>query len=250
MMAVLAVLAALLVPALARSGDNGRTICMNNMRQLGAALNLYAAENQDSLPWPNWGNDMSPPCPAGWLYAGDPTSWPSTIASGGLPSVSFFSYRQRWHLTAGVLWKYVLNGNAFLCPDDVKPSLGGYWSLRAMTLSTYLMNGAAAYYPSPNSQYNYATPKLSQVWSPACYILWEPDQTLDAHCYNDGAGYPGNNGGGAGANEGIGKLHGLGGNILSLSGAARLISSVDYSNQLSVPGPNLLYWNPKSSTGR
>ena len=56
-MAVLAVLAALMAPALARSGDNGRTVCLNNMRQLGAALNLYAAENHDSLPWPNWGND-------------------------------------------------------------------------------------------------------------------------------------------------------------------------------------------------
>ena len=36
----LAILAALILPALARSGDNNaRTVCSNNLRQLGTALN-------------------------------------------------------------------------------------------------------------------------------------------------------------------------------------------------------------------
>ena len=73
-MATLAILAALILPALAKSGDNGaRTVCLNNLRQLGMALNMYAGENQDTMPWPNWGNDpLSAGCPAGWLYAGNP----------------------------------------------------------------------------------------------------------------------------------------------------------------------------------
>ena len=50
---VLATLVALLAPAMARSGDNrARTVCFNNLRQMGVALNLYTAEHQDTLPWP------------------------------------------------------------------------------------------------------------------------------------------------------------------------------------------------------
>ena len=60
--ATLAILALLILPALAKSGDNGaRMVCLNNLRQLGTALNQYTGENQYYLPWPNWGNDASPP---------------------------------------------------------------------------------------------------------------------------------------------------------------------------------------------
>ncbi len=79
-LATLALLAAVVLPALAKSGDNSaRTVCLNNLRQMGTALNLYTGENQDYLPWPNWGNDASPPYPAGWAYAG---------MCNGLPVVS------------------------------------------------------------------------------------------------------------------------------------------------------------------
>ena len=72
-LATLAILAALILPALAKSGDNGmRMVCLNNLRQMGMALNMYAGENQDTMPWVNWGNDSSPPCPRGWLYGGNP----------------------------------------------------------------------------------------------------------------------------------------------------------------------------------
>ena len=249
-MAILGVFAALLAPAMARSGDNrARTVCFNNLRQLGVALNLYTAEHQDTLPWPNWGND-SGPCPAGWLYAGDPSSSPSTIAAGGSPAITYWALRQLVHLKGGVFWQYVQNGNTFICPNDLKPSQSGLWAKRMNTLSSYVMNGAAAYYPAPNSQYGYSTAKQSQIWSPFCYLLWEPDQNLDNGCFNDGANYPGKDNGGAGNNEGIGMLHGPGGNILSLNGDARFISSVDYQSQLAIPGQNLLFWNPKSVVGR
>ena len=93
-MATLAILAAVMLPALARSGDNGmRMVCLNNLRQLGMAQNMYTGENQDTMPWPNWGNDysalscgmviwtkvliplttFSPPLPR----VGPPTGWPT-----------------------------------------------------------------------------------------------------------------------------------------------------------------------------
>ena len=61
--AIIAILAAILLPVLASAQEKGRrTSCLNNLHQLGLALNAYTVDNQDYLPWPNWGNDPSPPC--------------------------------------------------------------------------------------------------------------------------------------------------------------------------------------------
>ena len=49
--AIIAILAAMLLPALARAKESGRSIgCNNNLRQLGLAAQLYAGDNQDTLP--------------------------------------------------------------------------------------------------------------------------------------------------------------------------------------------------------
>ena len=52
-MAIIALLAALLLPALARARESGRrTACGQNLHQLSLALTLYAGDNQDVLPAP------------------------------------------------------------------------------------------------------------------------------------------------------------------------------------------------------
>jgi prepilin-type processing-associated H-X9-DG protein/prepilin-type N-terminal cleavage/methylation domain-containing protein len=49
--AVIAILAALLLPALSRAKENARaTQCLSQMRQLGLAVQLYADENQEEFP--------------------------------------------------------------------------------------------------------------------------------------------------------------------------------------------------------
>jgi prepilin-type N-terminal cleavage/methylation domain-containing protein len=49
--AVIAILAALLMPALARGKASARnTTCLNNLKQWGMATHLYAADNEDFLP--------------------------------------------------------------------------------------------------------------------------------------------------------------------------------------------------------
>ena len=49
--AIIAILAALLLPALSRAQEAGKRIqCLNNMRQLGISLKLYAGDNGDFYP--------------------------------------------------------------------------------------------------------------------------------------------------------------------------------------------------------
>lgn len=55
--AIIAILAALLLPALARAKEKARTVqCFNNLRQLGVATHLYASDYGDNIPGDTFGN--------------------------------------------------------------------------------------------------------------------------------------------------------------------------------------------------
>ena len=63
--AIIAILAAMLLPALSSAKEKPQRIaCVNNCKQLGLATHLYAGDNTDYMPFPNW----NPPWKAGWLY--------------------------------------------------------------------------------------------------------------------------------------------------------------------------------------
>ena len=49
--AIIAILAALLLPVLSKAKANAqRTTCLNNLKQINVAIQLYAGDNQDALP--------------------------------------------------------------------------------------------------------------------------------------------------------------------------------------------------------
>jgi prepilin-type N-terminal cleavage/methylation domain-containing protein/prepilin-type processing-associated H-X9-DG protein len=53
--AIIAILAALLLPALSRAKEQGsRTVCLNNLRQLGLAMQMYWEDNRDVSPAANY----------------------------------------------------------------------------------------------------------------------------------------------------------------------------------------------------
>jgi prepilin-type N-terminal cleavage/methylation domain-containing protein len=62
--AIIAILAAMLLPALAGAKETARKIsCLNNLHQLGLAINMYADENDGQYPprgRPNWMSRLKP----------------------------------------------------------------------------------------------------------------------------------------------------------------------------------------------
>jgi len=74
--AIIAILAAMLLPALSKAREKARqSVCMNNLKQIGLGLMMYAQDYDDRLPR----NDSGP--------GTDPRFWPGRIApylgSGG-----------------------------------------------------------------------------------------------------------------------------------------------------------------------
>jgi len=65
--AVIAILAALLLPALARAKSQARTVfCLNNKRQLSLAWIMYAQDNRDYFPYNSYYLNLIPDCDNGF----------------------------------------------------------------------------------------------------------------------------------------------------------------------------------------
>jgi prepilin-type N-terminal cleavage/methylation domain-containing protein len=258
--AIIAILAAMLLPALARAKDQAqKTTCTNNQKEMGLACHMYCDDNRERLAFCNWdgfssvfyGNNNIPQ--AGWLYL--------VTASGGPdPFILPYSNNPQSAWTNGLWWQYVHNMNSYLCPVDIqsadyKPaaSAGG----RNNKLSSYVMNGSQCAFTGPPP----VGCRITDVWSPTCYLLWEPDEHLKtpsnpngegAFEFNDGSNYPSAPPSG---DEGIGRLHGKnGGNIMALDGHVDYINTNTF-NKLSnnrgggPGGKGLLWWAPSILDG-
>ena len=140
----------------------------------------------------------------------------------------------------GLYYQYMPNPKTYVCLLDAKSK---DYSKRANKMSTYIMNGAVCGYSSSP----FRSAKITQVWSPMCYIQWEPDENLGtppigAFAYNDASSYPDQN-------EGVGRLHTKGAIILAVGGHVQFISFQDFEAEKK-RNKGFLWWSPWSATGR
>src|SRR5579872_2613448 len=184
--AIIAILAGLLLPALAAAKDKStRILCLNNQKQLALAMTMYSGDNHELMAYPNWGNDIP-----GWLYPGGGTVPDPTVP----PYVNDLNSAYK----GGLWFQYMPNPKAYICPVDNKSK---YYSQRANKLSSYIMNGAVCGYGASGQGC-----KITDIWSPMCYLLWEPDENAlgpgnpGAFDFNDASSFPNQS-------EGIGRLH-------------------------------------------
>jgi len=123
--ALIALLAALMLPALARARDKGRTVeCAGNLRQWGLALRMYADDNSDFLPRRGQGVQTL-------ALITRPDDWFNALP----PYFRLPSYQQ---LAAAGKKPAAHDPTIFICPDAVDP--GGTYFLpygMNMNLSTW-----------------------------------------------------------------------------------------------------------------
>jgi len=105
--AVIAILMAILMPALHRAREGGkRMVCLSNLKQLTLAWNMYADENEDKLvngatgfsdrnmSWGDHRNELS------WIDTFDNSNWDVQIDG----------------IRRGALWPYIKNEDMYRCP--------------------------------------------------------------------------------------------------------------------------------------
>jgi hypothetical protein len=234
---------------------------------MGLAMRMYADDNNERMAWPNW--DGGAGTATGWLYAPNGKDL-NGVAYTGIPNPGPIPPGPvvRWPgdlaWKTGLWFKYMPKYKSYFCPVDVKsPSYKN--NSRAQMMSTYVMNGAVAGYPSPENQYHFQTAKTTQVWNPMCWLMWEPDEYLNAdgtrsgspngNEFNDGSNYPSAPPHG---NEGIGLLHSKnGGNALAMDGHSQYLMMKTFAADSNIrggqgPGPGgktFLWWSPFTSNG-
>src|SRR2546423_9064109 len=97
--AIIAILAAMLLPALAKAKERAkRTSCLNNLKQCGLALTMYANDNRDNLP-------------ANFPAGTGPGNWPWDIYTGTISNLLSLGFQR----------------NILFCPSFAKQNQDQYW---------------------------------------------------------------------------------------------------------------------------
>lgn len=222
-MVVIAILAALLMPALAGTIEQSRrTNCLSNGRQLLAGIVSYATENDGNLPYSNQGTAAD-----GWLYA-----------KGS-------AMTEDKDIETGQIWPYVRAAKVYKCPSD-RPS-PAQLAMRPQRLSSYCMNQAVNFFTLGTAA-EVKIAKIGQFPSNAI-CLWEQDEKPDGSKFIDGSGNPD-------TAKTTSLRHNDGMIVVSFGGHAEWLKKQDIADEKikagpdgTPKGPNRFWCNPVSSDG-
>ena len=136
MIAIIAILAAMILPALSKAKSKGQGIqCLSNNRQLSLGWMMYAHDNNDRI-----------------VYASDDgtgTANPLNQYAWTSQHLNYTSARPNWDIAAdialGPLWPYYRNAGIYKCPADHSfVIVGGEQKPRVRTISMNLFLGGFA----------------------------------------------------------------------------------------------------------
>lgn len=149
--AVVAILAALLMPTLAKGKETARTtVCGSNFKQLQLAWQIYTVDYHENLPNNRWMSpDWQDGCPTGFQTTADSWVLGDTTAD-----------TETWNIRNGSLFYYTRNPNIYHCPTDRSLVYLHPDKIRTRSYSmSYYMNGSEG---KPERKTN-----LSQIASPS-----------------------------------------------------------------------------------
>ena len=125
--AIIAVLLAILMPALHRVREQGRrAVCLNNLKQLALAWIMYADENNDKIASGAGGVDRTVDGKPERPWVG--RCWASDYQSGGQMSESM----QKTEIKNGTLWPYVKETKLYRCPTGARGEMLTYAVMDSM----------------------------------------------------------------------------------------------------------------------
>ncbi len=169
--AIIAILAALLFPALAGAKRRGQLIsCIGNIRQLSLACKMYADENNGELvsSWPI-GFGSYPVNPYSWC-PGYASTQPNTTGNdyGPMPQ---FDCTNVYALEQGAVWHYLNMAGVYRCPADDR-QMGGEPVVRSYSMNSW-MNGHS--YGDPTGDSGFLTPQDDGTLT---YILFRMEDQI------------------------------------------------------------------------
>jgi len=225
--AIIAILAGLLLPALAGAKEKAsRTSCVNNNKQLTLAMHMYADDNGDFMPWPNWANEYGP----GWLYMPTGGRAPDPLKPAELPFVH-----------EGRYWSYLKERKTYNCPLDKTNDIS--WRKRTQRVSSYIMNGAVCGY----GRLTRRTYKLG-AFNPGAYAMWEPEIRNFGGAWGPNPGHDASQF--PNEIEGVGRRHKKGAVIAGFSGQVHFIAYETFQKEQTSRKPGLLWCVPDSKNGQ
>jgi prepilin-type N-terminal cleavage/methylation domain-containing protein/prepilin-type processing-associated H-X9-DG protein len=191
-MAIVAVLAGLLLPALAAAKAKAHALtCLNNERQLGLAWHLYVGDAGDALPY-NYGAAEIRLAVSQARYV----NWTSPVLSWELDADNTNTAL----VTRGGLGPYTGDAHRiYRCPSDTVVSdlqAGAGWTARVRSLSMNAMVGDAGYYSRTGTNVN--NPhyrqyfRMGQIRFPAqvfVFIEEHPDSINDGYFLDKDGSY-------------------------------------------------------------
>jgi hypothetical protein len=242
--AIIAILAAMLLPALNNAKNRAQMAQdLNNNKQIMLALNMYTVDNNEFMPNPAWGYSYS-----GWVYA---ASFPLAPGGGGstLSTYNTFYPQQINSMKNCQLWQYLKTPAVYMCPAD---KLNDQFYQRQNYLTSYIWNGAfCAFGALPASANGPTTFKITR-FKPLVIVQWEANEAHPDY-FNDSGSFP---------DEGISHRHGKGATVGLISGSTERIAYNNWYNNYmagtegsrgtAIPAnllPNRLWCNPSQANG-